>query len=219
MIKRITVLLTVIILSGCLDDFSYIGGNITDNQPPLIWADELFTELDINDGYTKTTFSTNNKNHWTYEGFTMWTVWGDDVTPFESRTVKMEKPSGHSSGGYGIVFCHGEYEINGSNTYVMLVVMIRNSGQYIIGKVIGGDFTDFSWWKPFTQRTGINEIKVDYIESSNEYRLTINDVELERFSDDSIPVLTGGKNGYIAVVSPLDNFPITGININFYERR
>ena len=206
---------------GCKDNYTPVPQSSPENQPQFILSNDLYVSEEIDGGLTKTTFTTNDTKYLSYEGMTMWTVWGEDVINFSSRTVKMAKSEGYSGGGYGIVFCHDEYEVEGNNKHAMLIVMINNDGQYIIGKAVGGVFTDFGWWKstPHLKKgLGIsNELKVIYEE--DKYCLIINGEEVERFRDDEEPCLRNGKNGYIVVITPFDNFPASRVNVYFFEER
>ncbi|MDR2965507.1 MAG: hypothetical protein LBU88_07005 [Treponema sp.] len=167
-------------------------------------------------------FRTNDEKYWKPEGMTIWTVFEQVDEPFTSRTVTMAKPVGYSSegGGYGIVFCHGEYEIDGKIEPVMLVVMINNNEQYIVGKTIGGVFHDYGWWKKTThlkQGAGTkNKVTVNR-ESDGEFHIIINDNFVDSFRDNEFPQLSGGKNGYIVVITPFDSFPSPGIDVYFEE--
>jgi len=214
------IILTSLFLTGCLGE--YLPESIADlyETPPFTWSYELFESTITEDGYTRTIFRTNDVKYWTLEGSTIWTVWGEAEAVFTSRTVRMSKSSGFSTGGYGIVFCHGEHEIEGYKKHAMLVVMINNNRQYIIGKAVGGVFTDFGWWRttPHLDSGGApNLVTVTYDEEAEKFRLIINGHEVDQFSDNDFPVLRSGRNGYIAVITPFDNFPFTGINISFLE--
>jgi hypothetical protein len=185
-------------------------------------ADELFTCEDAGGGYVRTTFEMSSGRYWTHEGATLWTVWGNEET-FGSRTVEMGKPSGYSGGGYGLVICQGERDVGGVMEPVMLVVMINNEGYYIVGKAIGGVFRDFGWWKTsvYLQRGDgtPNKLSVSYEIESGEYVLNINEHEVERFRDEEEPVLLGGRNGYIVVITPYDRMPQSVVTVYFTERR
>jgi len=216
-----TIIFAVIFYSGCKLPNANENKPVSVSPPPFLWADELFESEEIEDGLTLTIFKTNDPLHWTHHGLTMWTVRGDEQAVFNSRTVTMAKTSGYSGGGYGIVFCHGEYDVDDEEVTAMLVIMINNEGQYIIGKALGGVFIDFGWWKSTSvlqRHSGAsNKITVSFDEIAEEFCLIINDTEIERFSDNEIPQLRGGRNGYIAVVTPFDNFPASGINVRFIE--
>jgi len=217
-----TAIIAALAIFGCTNDASEPDPQPED-IPPFVWLDDLFVSEVDEDGITKTNFRTNDVRYWDYEGTTIWTTWGEMGTIFDSRTVRMAKSSGFSGGGYGVVFCKSEHEIEGVETHAMLVVMINNQRQYIIGKKVGGIFIDFGWWKttPYLNMGAgaTNEITIFYDENNQEYCLEINRREIERFSDDNFPVLRSGRNGYIVVITPFDNFPASWININFWEKR
>jgi len=215
-------IITTIILTNCSNPHNNERPEWGEIPPP-IWSGELFESEADGYGYTRTTFRTNDPQHWNQEGSTIWTVWGDTEAVFESRTVRMAKTSGEPVGGFGIVFCQGEHEINGRLLPAMLVVMINNVGEYIVGKAIGGVFTDFNWWQSTAHLNrgsgSSNEITVTFDEDNGQFILIINGHEIERFRDDNEPRLRSGRNGYITVITPFDNFPVTGINILFWEKK
>jgi hypothetical protein len=209
---------------GCPDAYR-TNKEKPDGSQHVVRMDEMFVseEEDAGANRTRTVFRTNDKRYWTLNGMTVWTVWDGGETDFDSRTVTMGKSIGYSGGGYGVVFCQGEYEVKGIKTPVMLVVMINNEGQYIIGKAVGGVFTDIGWWKasPYLRRGSgaANEVRVFYEAGNSEYCLEINGYVIENFRDDGVPALRGGKNGYIVVITPYDKFPESGIDVYFMEER
>jgi hypothetical protein len=223
MSRRCVLVLAAIAIIGCGETGAPEQKPEGENPPPLVTMDELFVAEGEEGGLAKTVFRTNDVKYWRHEGATLWSVWGSGEKEFSSRTVKAAKTSGHSGGGYGVVFCQGEYEVGGKPTPAMLVVMINNNGQYIVGKVVGGEFTDFGWWKtsPYISTSAgfLNEISVEYNAEDKEYSLKINGNEVEQFSDDEYPTLHGGKNGYIAVITPYDNFPSSFVNVYYLEAR
>ena len=217
----LTLTAATLLFAGCRFDGSD-GENPEEGEIPFFTkAEELFVPRKDEEGKTLTVFKTNDKKYWTYDGMTLWTVWGEDSGAFKRRTVKTAKSDGYSAGGYGIVFCQGEHETDGKTVCAMLVVMINNEGQYILGKAYGGVFVDFGWWKtsPYLNRgTGkSNEITVDYDESKTEFVFYANGKEIERFRDEEEPALRNGKNGYIVVTTPFDNFPSTAVDVYFGE--
>lgn len=210
-----------LMFAGCSSSYTPEVQTIT-AQASINRIDELF--VSGNDGgKVRTEFVTSSMQYWTQEGKSIWTVWGSGGGNFMSRTVEMGKSSGYSGGGYGIVFCQGEYIVNGVQQPVMLVVMINNDGNYIIGKAIGGVFKDSDWWKttPYlNQGAGAgNEVKVSYEAESDEFRLDINGYFVESFRDDDEPRLRSGKDGYVVVITPFDQFPQSGIAVYFREDR
>jgi len=215
----ITALITLLMTAGCaLPD---TPEEKEKDKPAFKQVDELFVQTEDVGGEKKTIFRTNDEKYRRLEGMTIWTVSGERKEKFEERKVKTGKPTGYSGGGYGIIMCHGEYEVKGTRQNVMLVVMLNNEGQYIIGKAVGGVFNDFGWWKasPYLQRgMGVmNEIRVSYEEESLEYALEINGYVAEKFRDEGEPALSGGKNGYIVVITPYDKFPGSGVDVYFIE--
>ena len=223
MSKGLFLILSCFYLFSCSFTFMPERNDMFEVQPPFSWADEMYESEELENGTTKTIFKTNDTNYLTTEGTTIWTVWEETSRAFTSRTVSAAKSSGYSSGGYGIIFCHGEYELDGRKVHAMLVVMINNEGQYIIGKAVGGVFTAYGWWKNTSYLNRIpgslNEITVFYDDLNNEYCLRINNFEIDRFSDNNTPPLRSGKNGYITVVTPYENFPSTGIDVYYIEER
>jgi hypothetical protein len=83
-------------------------------------------------------------------------------------------------------------------------------------------YEDIGWWKTsayLNRGMGAeNEVGVSYEEESGEYKIEINGKEAERFMDEGEPVLKGGRNGYIAVITPYDKFPESGIDVYFEEQ-
>ena len=222
-INLLTTMAAALIFMSCLEGYIPDRTWLPEAPPPYFHAEELFLSEDYGDGMTRTVFKTNDVKYWTLEGLTMWTVWGEGEAEFDRRTVKIAKTRGYAGGGYGIVFCHDEYNVGGKKTPAMLVVMINGEGYYLIGKVQGGIFKDFGWWKttPYINKSAgyYNEVTVRYEKGNGEYVLEINGSEIERFRDESEPALRGGKNGYIAVITPFDKFPDSGIDVYFLEKR
>jgi hypothetical protein len=210
-----------LLLAGCPVLYTP-ESNPPEDEINLEYANELFVlYAEDNQEYIK--FSAKDGSFKNDQGLTLWTLRGDAEDEFISRSVTLAKTIGASTGGYGMVFCHSEHEIYGKPENMMLVVMINNEGWYIIGKAIGGVFYDYGWW----QRSGYlksnagaeNKITVEYDKTENQYHLYFNDNFIESFKDSEGPQLSGGRNGYIAVITPFDRFPVPGIDIYFYIER
>jgi hypothetical protein len=216
MIPAIILSVLIIFTTSCP---TYTPPSKPEDGPPVSRIDELFETEVVEGERKKTKFTTNNPEHWKPEGMTIWTTRGEPEETFESRTVLLSKSTGFYGGGYGMVFCQGLYEIEGTTLPAMLVVMINNNQQYIIGKAVGGIFYDYDWWKTTTHLNrgegSENIITVDHIDGS--YSLKINGFLVESFYDNEYPQLRGGKDGYIAVITPFDSFPVPGLDILFEE--
>ncbi|QQO10705.1 hypothetical protein [Breznakiella homolactica] len=186
-------------------------------------VNELFVATETAAG-TVTRFTTSDPQYWSRNGFTVWTVWDEGAKdPFEERTVLVNKPKGNSSAGYGLVICQGTREVGGENTVTMLTVMVNNNGEYALGKVIGGNYESKQWWTATSYLTSgegmVNTLTVTYTAASQEYLLKINGYDVQRFTDELAPVHTGGRNGYVVVISPVDRFPASEVDVYFTEEK
>jgi hypothetical protein len=215
----------VVILAGCFSPYRPEEEEKPE-EGPLVLVDDLFISSGQEDGKIKTVFHTNDVRYWSWKGLTAWTVWEDaaSIVPFTSRTVTMSKVNGYISGGYGFVICQGERTVDEKDEVTeatMLVVMINNDGEYLIGEAIGARFTEFDWWKrtPYLQSNAgaENEVTVTYDGDVEEFSLSINGHFVEKFRDDLKPVHRQGKNGYLVVITPFDDFPRTDIEVYFVE--
>jgi hypothetical protein len=185
---------------------------------------ELFTDtVNGETGFISTRFHINDRKYWSQNGFTVWTLWDDPPEPeFTSTEVKVSKPSGNRYAGYGLVLCYGMQDVEGSQIPMMLTVMINNNGQYALGKVTAGRYESLEWWTSHTaiqpNAGPVNTINVSMSRDVNNnavYTLKVNGISVKQFFDGDPPHLTGGKTGYIVVISPLDEFPKTEVDILF----
>jgi hypothetical protein len=192
----------------------------------IMEASWLFKEEGEEDGEGRITtrLNTNDRKYWGMKGTTLWTVWGEEEE-FEEREVKMSKTKGNASAGYGLVICHGVREAEGKEEETMLVVMINNAGEYAVGKVIGGRYESVRWWTRSGAIRGWegapNEIRVR--REGEEYVVAAlaegEEIEVTRFVEEEEPRHTGGRNGYVVVISPQDRFPQEGVDVYFTEKK
>jgi hypothetical protein len=200
---------------------------LPNDAAPIEIVDELFDETVLGDGRTATHFHTNDPRYWSWNGYTLWTVWDAGEMPvFTERVVELSKPNGNDIAGYGLVICQGNRTYLGKSYPTMLVVMINRDGEYTIGKAIGARYEVMTNWTltPALQKNGTpNEVKVKYELDSvlgvNVFKLTINNSLVKTFQDTDEPKHTGGKNGYIVVISPWDTFPSKDVDVYFTEQR
>lgn len=183
-------------------------------------ASDLFVEDTVSGNVN---FSTNDSRYWTPSGYTLWCAnEGEEDTPFVSRTVRISKPSGDRAAGYGIVFCHALREDFGQT---MLVCLINRQGQYLLGEACDAVFTPFRddegiAWHSSSYLNGNgseNVISLSYDSDTMNFTLTFNEHVECAFNDTVPPVHTAGRNGYLVVISPQDDFPEESVTVVFHE--
>jgi hypothetical protein len=162
-------------------------------------------------------FETNNPDYSGPRGYTLWALRGTENEPFTRKEVDVVKVRGNIYAGYGIVSCHGT---TGSNES-MLLVMINTQKEYMAGKVVNGDFQWIKEWTSFDKLSaglGVSNKIVVTRTSSGVFAIELNDFDTgTRFQDETIPVRTGGREGYIAVISPNDDLVHTAVRIEYKE--
>jgi hypothetical protein len=203
-------------------------GDLPNEDPGTIaLVETLFVPTDdVETGTVITRFHTNDPKYWSPQGFTLWTMW-DTGTPDGStaweREVIVSKKNGYKRAGYGMVLCQGVRTYKGKSEQTMLTVFINNEREFAIGKVIAGQYTIMrGWTKTLYLNTGTgvdNKLKVGYNPALAEFTLTINGNVAYNFKDMAEPRHSGGKNGYIVVIGPLDNFPTEEVDVYFTETR
>jgi hypothetical protein len=199
------------------------GGNDDPEDSPgnFTLVSDLFNET-VNGLVTTTTFTINDEKYWSINGYTLWTVWGDESPSdaFAERTVTLHKSDGDKDAGYGFVICQGLRDGYGNT---MLTIMINVDGYYTIGKVVDAKYEPlFKWTKSgyIHQGFGVdNTIRVAYDSGSRLFSLYINGFFIQTFKDEDVPVHTGGKNGYLVVISPQDTFPAEYVDVEFKETK
>lgn len=176
------------------------------NNPVLEENSSLF-DLDTVTGIVS--FETNNTLYSTEYGYTLWTENNEEQNPFTNLNVTLSKLGGNSDAGYGIIFC--------SYDETMLVVLINTKKEYIIGELTGNLFTELVPWTHISSlKAGLNQINTINISLvSGEFSLTFNAGESITFSDTDEPYHSYGKDGYIVVISPLDDFPNFPVSVTF----
>jgi hypothetical protein len=99
----------------------------------------------------------------------------------------------------------------------MLVTMVNNKREYIVGEVANGIFSSFFDWTvslALNVGSGVpNTIGV--VRTGEEFFLSFNGVEACTFRDDEAPLHAKGRDGFIVVISPQDRFPKTPVKVNF----
>lgn len=163
-----------------------------------------------------TVFKTNDPDHWTTNGYTIWALSDTAPRDFVSIDVSLSKISGNSTAGYGLVV--NQYYDDEFGT-VLLVLMINTEGEYIIGEVVQNQFFPFQPWKSSSYLVSgynqSNRITLSYDGDSDEYSLRFNGNEETVFEDNEAPYHTRGYGGYVVVISNLDSFPETPVETRF----
>ena len=172
---------------------------------------EEHAELFIEDE-TEYVCSMNDTKYIKPKGCTIWCIENENNEEvFEEITASIYKQSGKPQAGYGIVFL-GQ-TINEKE--FLMTVMINISGYYNIGKIIDGHFYSISKWCPtrYLQKGyGVtNKLKISH--SNNKFILSINGNEVYEFRLEEKISFKGSKSGYVAVISPEENFPAESVTV------
>jgi hypothetical protein len=159
----------------------------------------------------ETVFMANSEELIGPRGYTLWRLDGTYNSPFSGSAMVLSKISGHDLAGYGILFCHSETTWGES----MLIVMLNTLGEYIVGKVVGDAFYEILPWSESSALVrGYNQAnRVEISFDAGQYRLRLNGTNAAFFRDEEEPVLSGGRGGFIAVISPLEVFPGQPVHI------
>jgi len=174
----------------------------------------LFEAVDGQPGVFK--FETNDTAYEGGSGYTFWALSEGAQEPFRQRSTALTKFSGNNRAGYGIVFCHGTAP-DGRET--MLTAMINAAGEDSVGEVTGSRFSVLvPWTAGESLASGLNQRNILSVTlSGGIFTLRLNGTVAETFEDEAEPYHTGGANGYIVVISPLDDFPGTPVHVRFEE--
>jgi hypothetical protein len=209
----LSLLALALLAAGCPGPYRP-GVDIPNDTGELEENAELFVEDDDDPGTF--TFDTNDSAYWSSSGYTLWAMDGAERDPFVSRTVRMYKSSGNDWAGYGLVLCHYDTE-DPAFGETMLVVMINNKREYIVGEVVDGTFNAFFGWTislALNEGSGVpNAIGIERV--NEEFILYLNGDEACTFRDDEDPLHEGGRDGFIVVVSPQDRFPQIPVTVHF----
>lgn len=213
--KSITTLiissLLVLSLCSCPSPVNDNRPDIPDPDSPNIVENE---DLFVSNGSTRM-FSTNYYEFGAGNGATYWIQEEHAVSAFYDFSVSMKKISGHSLGAFGVYFAQRS---DGSVDFSSLVVFINSVGEFCVGLIDNGSFTYLREWTDcdFLIR-GYNQSNSVSVKGSGtgEYRIILNGNEVLSFEDPSEPAHVGGGFGYLAVVSPLENFPSIPVSVLF----
>ena len=215
----------IVILVSCLSPYNgedESKSGLPGTETPFSVTNDLFNPDSSDPNIIR--FFTNDPKYRTPYGYTLWSYGGSSPATFVDRTVRVYKTMGSLIAGYGIIICSSQQLVNNRLETVFLTVMINNSGQYAIGKVIGGSYTHIRGWTSNNYLVkGIvnNKIRVkkkDGPNDENTYELFFNDAKKgEDFTDAEEPHCKEyGQNGYIVVISP-DDLNKSSVEVWFVE--
>lgn len=207
-INTLIFILVIIITSGC--SVTPIPSVVKD--PEDVTVIEENSSLFVEGGGTGIIeFATNDTKYSEQFGYTLWSQEGLVSDPFTNLNVTLSKLSGNDVAGYGVVF--------GSHDDTMLVVLINTKKEFITGELTGNLFTVLqSWDNAVSLKPGYNQINIidiTYDSGTGDFDLSLNGVLVTTFRDDEAPFHTQGKNGYIVVISPMDDFPNIPVSLTF----
>lgn len=150
------------------------------------------------------------------KGYTLWTLEeARGGLEFEAVEVTVQKMSGDSRAGYGVAFCAQE---RGGKQH-MLVALVNCEQQYQLGKVIGGSYRALHGWKTGgSLERGYAANTIQIRREGGQFVLSFNGQEAERFSDSVESDLNSGRLGYVAVISPHEDFPHVPVEIRYTKR-
>jgi hypothetical protein len=205
-------LLAILILDSCpITPIPEEPGAVPDNDIALL--SELF-EQSKEDPRTRVFFTNDPALQGLY-GSTAWTLTGSRQEPFAARELLLQKASGDGAAGFGILLCCRQDEQLGET---MLVVLINTRRKYTVGEVTEAQFKYLVPWTECTalvEGKALNRLRV---QSSGEgFSLYFNGILACSFQDEEEPLHPGGDDGLIVVISPLDRFPQTGVQVVFRE--
>lgn len=168
-------------------------------------------------------FTTNDT---TYIKATGYTIWGRQKTEtnFTDFEVELKKFSGNAKTGYGVIF--NETGTINEADHSMLSILVNIEGEYAIGKIDNGVYTNIEWWKEGysegTKNNALKEgyrtentIKVSYDTESDRYTLYINSLKIQDFIDTRKDKVKTGNRGYAVVISPNEGFPNKEVKVEF----
>lgn len=181
-------------------------------------ADSLFVESS-GTGSRSFDFSTSDPSYITQSGYSLWALNSAVQNPFAGRLVTVNKLEGDATAGYGILFCHQDAQPDGS-LEKMLIVLINTKGEYAIGEAVGSSFSYIKVWKSsLNLKLGYNQANTIGLGlSGRDFILSFNRVEVSRFTPNESSYRLSGADGYIAVISPQDDFPSRPVHISYSEQ-
>jgi hypothetical protein len=165
-------------------------------------------------------FTTNDTKYISKNGYTLWTIIRKiaSTESFSGFTTTLVKSQGNTGYGFGVIF-NENTDSKGNSS--MIAVMIRTTGDYAIGKIENGLYSDIQYWTQNKYiKTGLgskNSITIRKDAASDEYAVTFNgdSDSTVKFSDTGSYIYSNGNRGYVVVLAPNENFPVNRVAVSF----
>lgn len=157
-------------------------------------------------------FKTNDSRYIGFEGNSIWKLSQTSENEMTSFEADVYKTSGDQAGGFGLIFC-------ASTINSFFFIEIDTNQGYLIGKVTEGSAEALSegWDISDALKPGFgvkNKIKIEYV-GSQKFDVYFNDEMAIQIEDTNTPFFTGGRYGFIADVTPNDDFPLLPVECHF----
>jgi hypothetical protein len=211
--KLLLLLLSLFIACDMNKTQPFVPDNTHDGEDVGV-ASQLFT-AEAEPGTTR--FKTNDPAYYTNHGATFWCLIKDQPeAEFTNREAALTKFTGNAGAGFGLV-CG--YRIDPVYGATMLVILINTEREYYIAEITANVIESIIPWKEsLLLKQGYNQHNVVRLEyKAGQFNLYINGQLETAFRDDAEPLHTSGRNGYMAVISPLDDFPAIPVEVQFKE--
>ncbi len=196
------------ILSGCSQMGLYPPPAVPAFGTPAISKDSYSYDEDKN----VFTIRTNKESYLSAKGYTLWFLM--DKSAEDNMNFRLCKKSGDAEYSYGILI--GADEAGKS----MLCILINANGFWGAGKIRNGKYIEYKPMGPsgdLKRGIGIeNTVSVRKVSAEGKYEISFNGSDAkEDIYDSSASGLRGGRYGYVATVSPTENFVRSWLEVEY----
>jgi hypothetical protein len=207
---------TLAIITSCSVDTIYVPYTTDPTGDTNLPVKTIYWE-DTMEGFTQ--FYTNDSKYIGVEGRSFWKIGELDEQPMTSYEVEVQKVSGDSYTGYGIVFCADTDDADS-----FYIFSIDCTGYYHVLQIVDEQLdSQTGILVPWTFSEHLikgyeksNTVTVEYL-GDNAFGFSINGHRIINVTDDTVPQFDGGKYGYICGVSKYEDFPNAPVDVRFKE--
>jgi len=216
-VRKLFLILSIMSLFVCCEMTT--PGKYTPDTPGEADTVAITNHLFIPGDEGVVSFRTNDLQYYSLRGCTLGCLLEGEESGFSSREVSLSKSAGNASAGYGLICCCRNDPVYG---VTFLVVLINTEKEYVVAE-IGADFFEeiVPWQESGLLVGGYNQrnmVRVEYNSDTRDYLLRFNGGLETVFRDDEEPLHTSGQQGYMVVISPLDDFPAIPVEVQFKEQ-